>query len=337
MVDPTRPEVGERLLAALREGSIIVPGLVVSAAVEVRALGTGESYAAWQVVDGSQTVVVRIPRRSVEEMPTAMREEFDAAALIDGSVGSRALAMDDSPDNALGAPFIVSTFVPGAVLEAAQWDDALLMAHARQMAKLHDPRYEGAGAVGADSAAIDLVSEFDEGYGWWQESHPDVTDSDGVAALGAAVRKRLLDARPFFDGMRYSFIHGDLVATNVVVDRGGVPRFIDWEWARIGDVAQDLAYIGGTVVGGPWYVPMKPTVVKRFVAEYMAAAVAQPHWNDESFERLQGRRGAWELYERFLSSLHFSKQARVLDEPGFYPGAVRSLHATLRSRLGLDR
>lgn len=336
MDDPTRPEVGERLLAALREGSIIVPGLVVSAAVEVHALGAGESYAAWKVVDGTQSVVVRIPRRPPEEMPASMNEELDASELIDGSVGARALAMDDSPDNALGTPFIVSTFVPGAVLPAAQWNDALLRAHARQLARLHDPHYEGAGALGADGAAIDLVREFDEGYGWWQESHPDVTDSNGVAALGAAVRQRLLEARPFFDGMRYSFIHGDLVATNVVVDREGMPRFIDWEWARIGDVAQDLAYIGGTVVGGPWYVFMKPSTVTRFIAEYMTAAAAQPHWNNESFERLQGRRDAWELYERFLSSLHFLKQARALDDPGFYPEAVRSLHATLRSRMDLD-
>lgn len=164
MDDPTRPEVGERLLAALREGSIIVPGLVVSAAVEVHALGAGESYAAWKVVDGSQTVVVRVPRRPPEQMPTAMKDELDASALIDGSVGSRALAMDDSPENALGAPFIVSTFVPGAVLAAAEWNEALLMAHARQMAKLHDPHYEGAGALGADGIAIDLVREFDEGY-----------------------------------------------------------------------------------------------------------------------------------------------------------------------------
>lgn len=336
MDDPTRPEVGERLLAALREGSIIVPGLVVSAAVEVHALGAGESYAAWKVADGSQSVVVRIPRRPPEEMPTSMMEELDASALIDGSVGSRALAMDESSDNALGTPFIVSTFVPGAVLPAAQWNEALLMAHARQLARLHDPRYEGAGALGADGAVVDLVREFDDGYEWWQESHPEVTDGDGVAALGAAVRKRLLDARPYFDGMRCSFIHGDLVATNVVVDRAGAPRFIDWEWARIGDVAQDLAYIGGTVVGGPWYVFMKPSTVTRFLTVYMTAAAAQPHWNDESSERLQGRRDAWELYERFLSSLHFSKQALVLDDPGYYPDAVRSLHATLRSRMDLD-
>lgn len=336
MDDPTRPELGERLLAALREGAIIVPGLVVSAAVEVRALGAGESYAAWKVVDGAQKVVVRVPRRPPEEMPTAMRDEFAASALIDSSVGSRALAMDDSPENALGAPFIVSTFVPGAVLAAAEWNEALLMAHARQMAKLHDPHYEGAGPLGAHGTAIDPVREFDGGYAWWQESHPDVTDSAGVATLGAEIRKRLLDARPYFDGTRYSFIHGDLVATNVVVDREGTPRFIDWEWARIGDVAQDLAYIGGPVFGGPWYVSMKPPTVQRFLAEYLTAAATQPHGNHESFERLQARRDAWELYERFLSSLHFSRQARLLHDPGHYPEAVRSLHATLRSRLNID-
>lgn len=49
-----------------------------------------------------------------------MKDEFDASALVDGSVGSRALAMDDSSDNALGAPFIVSAFVPGAVLAGAE-------------------------------------------------------------------------------------------------------------------------------------------------------------------------------------------------------------------------
>ena len=93
MDDSTRPEVGERLLAALREGSLIVPGLVVSAAIEVHALGAGESYAAWKVVDGPHAIVVRVPRRPPEEMPTAMKDEFDASTLIDGSVGSRALSL----------------------------------------------------------------------------------------------------------------------------------------------------------------------------------------------------------------------------------------------------
>lgn len=68
------------------------------------------------------------------------------------------------------------------------------MAHARQMAKLHDSHYEGAGGLGADGTAIDPVREFDERYAWWQESHPDIADHDGVARLGAEIRKWLLQS-----------------------------------------------------------------------------------------------------------------------------------------------
>lgn len=70
MDDPTRSEAGERLLGALREGSITVPGLVVSATLEVQALGAGESYATWKVAGGCQAVVVRSPHCPPEEMPT---------------------------------------------------------------------------------------------------------------------------------------------------------------------------------------------------------------------------------------------------------------------------
>ena len=333
MDDSTRPEVGERLLAALREGSLIVPGLVVSAAIEVHALGAGESYAAWKVVDGPHAIVVRVPRRPPEEMPTAMKDEFDASTLIDGSVGSRALAMDDSSENALGAPFIASTFVPGSVLAAAEWNEALLMAHARQLAKLHDPHYEGAGALGADKTTIDLVREFDEGYAWWQESHPDVTDIDGVATLGAEVRKRLLVARPHFEDMHCSFIHGDLVATNVVVDREGVPRFIDWEWARIGDVANDLALIGGRITGGPWYVPMDADTLDEFLREYHSARADHAPESTEPIERLRTRRDAWELMERFLSSLHFEFQSHRSPTAAMYAQATRDIRDGLRAVL----
>jgi aminoglycoside phosphotransferase (APT) family kinase protein len=38
------------------------------------------------------------------------------------------------------------------------------------------------------------------------------------------------------------FLHGDLVAANVVWGPGG-PRLVDWEFARAGDPAEDLAYL----------------------------------------------------------------------------------------------
>jgi hypothetical protein len=45
------------------------------------------------------------------------------------------------------------------------------------------------------------------------------------------------------------------------------------------------------------------------------------------------RRDAWEVYERFLSSLHFSTQAAALGPGSIYPAAVRALHRTLTARV----
>ena len=307
-------------------------GLVLDR-LTVSALGSGESYAAWLVVDGTHSLVFRLPRRPPEEMPTPMADEFDAARFVPAEVGSRAVAMDAGGDNALGCPYLVSTFVPGSVLAASDWDERLLCDHARQLARLHRPGFALAGPLGAAGAVIDIVGEFDQGLQWWRTSHPEVTDDDEVAALARDIRARLVAATPDFEGIRYSFIHGDLVATNVVVDASRTPRYIDWEWARIGDVAQDLAYIGGEVTGGPWYARMSGATVTEFLTAYCAARAAQSDGQVEPLDRLRRRRDAWELVERFLSSLHFSRQARVVAEPGQYADAVRELRTTLRARL----
>jgi thiamine kinase-like enzyme len=227
----------------------------------------------------------------------------------------------------------VSTFVVGSVVPVSGWDARLLLAHARQLAKLHNPEYDLSGPVGGQGSVLDLAQEFQDGFQWWQQAHPEITDEPGTTALATEIRDVLAATAADFEGIRYSFIHGDLVATNVLVDSSGIPRYIDWEWARIGDVAQDLAYIGGTVVGGPWYAQMDASMVDRFLAEYMRAAAESSPGRLDSFQRLRRRRDAWELYERFLSSLHYMKQARELVEPGPYPQAVRTLHATLRTRL----
>lgn len=334
MIDPTQAAVGERLLAAVRERSVAIPGFEdATEDVRVSLIGTGESYAAWRLADGTRSVVVRMPRRPPGEMPTPMTDEFDAAPLIDPGLGSRALAMDAGSDNPLGTAYLVSTFVPGSIVAASNWDEPLLMAHARQLAALHGRRFESAGPVGGEGAVLDIVDEFDGGYRWWQETYPDVTRIDGVAALADAVRAFLVDVAPWFGGIDYAFIHGDLVATNVVVDEG-VPRYIDWEWARIGDVAQDLAAIGGRVFGGPWYVPMGAATIDRYLEEYVRAGSSPG--GQTSLEGLRHRRDAWELSERFLTSLHFMKQSRTLAAPGPYPDAARTVQATLRARLGLE-
>lgn len=334
MTDPAQPAVGQRLLTALRQGRLTVPTVELATdQLIVSALGIGESYAAWLVTDGNQSLVFRLPRRPPQEMPTPMTDEYSAAPFIPADVGSRPIAMDASRENELKCPYIVSTFVPGSVLAESEWDEPLLRAHARQLAQLHKPDFDVAGPLGGEMSTINIVNEFDGGFGFWRSVHPEVTGEEEVTDLAHDIRRRLLTAAPDFEGIRYSFIHGDLVATNVVVDSTRTPRYIDWEWARIGDVAQDLAYIGGEVTGGPWYVSMDSAMVTAYLTEYVAVQIAQPGEQVDSVDRLRSRRDAWELMERFLSSLHFSMKARTETDVGLYGKAVGELRSTLRTRL----
>ncbi|HMO01031.1 MAG TPA: phosphotransferase [Miltoncostaeaceae bacterium] len=41
----------------------------------------------------------------------------------------------------------------------------------------------------------------------------------------------------------FAFLHGDLVAANVLWPPQGGPVLIDWEFQRMGDPAEDLAYL----------------------------------------------------------------------------------------------
>lgn len=335
--DPTSPETGERLLLALCRGHVLLPELGLSLSdLAVSLLGSGESYAAWLVTGGASSLVFRLARRRPEDMPCPMIDEFRAGRLIPDDMGSRPLAMDDSAANPLGAPYIVSTFAPGTVLAPSAWDLPLLRAHARRLAVLHRRRFALAGPAGRAGSRLDIVEEFDGGYAWWRRAHPDVAEQASVVALARHIRARLVAAAPAFHGVSYSLIHGDLVATNVVVDETATPRYIDWEWARIGDVANDLALIGGRVVGGPWYVPMDDATLDEFLHAYH---VARAEYSPEAMEplaALRARRDAWELMERFLTSLHFELQSRRSSKAPMYAQATRDIRDGLHTVLDDD-
>ncbi len=71
---------------------------------EVSLIGTGESYAAWLVrVAGADTLVVRIPRRPVDELPRPMAAEVAGLALAPPGLGPRAVLFEESAEH-LGAP-----------------------------------------------------------------------------------------------------------------------------------------------------------------------------------------------------------------------------------------
>ena len=306
--------------------------------IRVRSLGQGESYAAWLLeAAGSAPLVVRIARRPVSELPRPMAEEFAALALIPDRVGPPAVLLDASEDNPLASPYMVTGYVPGRERALAEWDDDLLAAHARQMAALHEQVFDRCGDITAPverrSPALSLSDLFASSLAWWQRSHPEVVAHPAVSRLLPRVEAFVAAAAPSFHRLdRFALIHGDLVVPNILVDDAGTPRYVDWEWAEIGDPARDLAYIGGHVWAPPWYLPLDRARIRRFVDSYVRA-VTRAH--DDTVETLELRRGTWEVFERFFTSLHFrTRQGSPEDvQSGRYSSAVAQLTAGLDSRL----
>ena len=110
--------MGERIRAAARAGAL--RGIPAGGA-QVEPIGRGESYTAWLVRIGDQSRVLRVQRRPPGEMPRPMAQEFAALTRVPPQLGTRAIAMEADPGNPLGAPYMVTTYVPGRVLQARDW------------------------------------------------------------------------------------------------------------------------------------------------------------------------------------------------------------------------
>ena len=276
---------------------------------DVRFLGQGESYRAWLLEDlageGAGSFVLRVARRPADEMPRPIVEEFAALGQIPPDVGPRPIHLEVRPAT-LGAPYMVTTFVPGRVIPADRWTTELLVAHARQLAALHERPYSFRGALTTPpeqrSTSLSLVERLDEALSWWATARPDIVAEPELARLLPRVERFVARSVPAFSELRrFALVHGDLVVPNILVDARGQPRYVDWEWAEIGDPAQDLALIGGAVPADPWYCSLTATQTRLLIDSYVDSAHGRAL---ETPQALEIRRAAWEVFERCTSSLY---------------------------------
>jgi aminoglycoside phosphotransferase (APT) family kinase protein len=304
--------------------------------VSVRLLGQGESYAAWLVeAGGAAPVVVRIARRSLEDLPRPMADEFAALGQVPRDIGPSPILLDQSGASPLAAPYMVTSFVPGRVRPPEQWSEALLSAHAAQLAQLHERSFDRCGAITQPperrSPTLSLIERFSSSLAWWQASHPAVVRDADVARLLPRVEAFVVAARPAFERLhRFALVHGDLIAPNILVDEAGVPRYVDWEWAEIGDPVQDFALLGGHVASSPDYLPLERGRIRSLLEAYLRRAGER----EDTVDSLEIRHGAWEVLDRFFCSLHFrTRRGSADDRTGRYTNAVAELTAGLDRRL----
>ena len=298
----------------------------------VERLGAGESYTAWRIGSGEQARVLRLPRHLPHDMPRPMETEFEILRRVPPELGTSAVALETGADNPLGTPYMVTTHVPGRALRATDWNPRLATALAHQIARLH----EALAAAPAPSAAFvpSAGEQGEELATWWGEHHPETLTDPRVRELLPAWRRELTRLASAFEAVpTHRLIHGDAVATNVILGPDGLPRLIDFEWSGPGDIAKDLALIGGRVTGGPWYLPMTSDDVTAFVTEYSRYSRCSRLAQDSSAtdpQRLLERREAYELLDRLGNLLY------CLSRPGEarYGRWADELARSLTARLG---
>ena len=272
-----------------------------------------------------------------------MTAEFEVLRRVPPELGTSAIALETGTDNPLGTPYMVTTHVSGRALRATDWNRQLATALAHQIARLHEALAVPATPTGAAGEASPAPSaarvpgaseQGEEMLAWWSDHHPVTLTDPRVTALLPAWRRELDRLAPAFETVpTHRLIHGDAVATNVILGPDGLPRLIDFEWSGPGDTAKDLALIGGRVTGGPWYLPMTSDDVTAFVTEYSRYSRCSRLAQDSSAtdpQRLLERRDAYELLDRLGNLLY------CLSRPGEsrYGRWADELARSLTARLG---
>jgi hypothetical protein len=203
-----------------------------------------------RVVDGSPPVVVKLgPPESIAREARGLRlaQAAPCAARFAGtSPGElRTLLVE-------GAPRTAGALGPG---------DAVALGRAVRQA--HDVRRTRSGGLPSwRSRARDLAA-------YRRRRAADAIAAAGPdASLAALVVASLPPLAPVSSPASFRLLHGDLTLENVVWDPA--PRLVDWEFWRIGDPAEDLAYL---VEVNALPAPLEAAVLDGYDAPDVAARI----------------------------------------------------------------
>ena len=203
-------------------------------------------------LEGLNAVTVRLRRDGSPRHRTKSQHEAQVLATIGGGLGPRLLWFDDGREWSEG-PAMCLEFLEGEerVLHDASPGD--LEALGKAVGQLHN--IEPAPGLLAEARPTLLATYASELAAWFESEllrkpfpgsgaerriHEDAAAAFAVAA---ASMERSVRIEQFAQRGSWSLLHDDLVDANIVWDASGAPRFIDWEDARIGDPAEELAYI----------------------------------------------------------------------------------------------
>jgi aminoglycoside phosphotransferase (APT) family kinase protein len=199
---------------------------------DMRRLAVGHSRAMWVADSSIGMLVVRVEQGGV--FGTSSEDEFRLMQSLHavGYPVAKVLWIESTGD-VLGQPFFVMDYIDAPVPDDERaMDETAAAAFVRSLAELHalDPA--------AHLPAVDAT----------QATHEQIERWRNVARSGGGPRVPLLDAAETWlhrhapVASKVSLIHGDPGPGNVLCADGQVVAVTDWEFAHVGDPAEDWSY-----------------------------------------------------------------------------------------------
>jgi aminoglycoside phosphotransferase (APT) family kinase protein len=205
--------------------------------LDVRRLSVGHSRAMHRVETDAGTYVVRVEQGGV--FGTSSGEEFDLMrGLADAGYPVAPARWYESTGGVLGQPFFVMDFVQGAELaDERAMDEATAADFIRVLSELHAIDWAAAGirpTIVPDSPSDATHLQIDRWADVYRSAVPQPIPLLEEAAAWLHRHSPPLD--------RVSVVHGDAGPGNVVQADGRIVAVTDWEFAHLGDPAEDWSF-----------------------------------------------------------------------------------------------
>ncbi len=166
---------------------------------------------------------------------------------------------------AMGAPFMMVLKVPGRNIGnlwgffADTEPRPVCLELAKVLATIHQTTAANVDAsIPLRQRVVDQISDI---HGKWSKGRSSISPVIALSLLWLVENLDTEDAVP-------ALVHGDCAFTNILVHEGKLSALLDWEFAHIGDPAEDLAYVKNVVEQVmPW---------REFIDAYCAAGGHAP-------------------------------------------------------------
>ncbi|MFH1917303.1 MAG: aminoglycoside phosphotransferase family protein [Nanoarchaeota archaeon] len=288
--------------------------------LSVSRLGMGENNLNFLVAINKSRFVIRINLRP--ELEDNLEREFLALKCVPAGIGPMPVFIDRSKKIIPNA-YSVLTYVEGKPVK--NWTRKHLRLHAQKLAFLHKKTYPYWSDFVTKHKRLDIVKRY-QGH----VADFDMQFDKDSCSIIANVEKYLEDHKHLFLSLsRFSLIHMDTCINNILFTKDDV-KYIDWEWVRIRDPAEDLSrhyYPDFSLM--PWAILLNGSRWEYFLDEYLKL---------RKDKTLKERVKVWNTYYLLTDMLYFQwKIANFTKEKSdlskkHYESAIRLMKRSLNKR-----